>query len=148
MSQLGKFIIIFITLLTFLEFVGVPTPIGNILDNFGIQIGPTSDLIKADLENSNFWDEVFLKGSGILLVVGATGLAIIGFFARSYDTSLIVLPFIVSIGTSLTATAWGIISFVNDYNAGGWLTKIIAIVFIGLGIGFIMACIDYFRTGQ
>lgn len=147
MSALGKYVTIFITLIIFLEFVGVPTGASVALSSFGININPnTSALESGDVGNSTFYNWIFGL-SGILVVVGAAGAVIIGFFAKSYDTSLVVLPIIVSIGTLLASTSWTVISYCSGLEQV-WLTKIVTVIFSALAIGFLWACIDYFRTGN
>jgi len=146
MSQLGKFTITFIVLILVLEFAGIPTAASSVLSDFGITLNDNSDILTADLESSSFFSYIFGSNLGILLTISTVGAAIIGFFARSYDTSLVVLPLIVFLGGLLAGTSWSVISYVNLIGAS-WLTKIVSIIFIGLGVGFIWACVDNFRTG-
>ena len=146
MSALGKFTIVILTTILFLELIGVPTGGGLVLNSFGVNITQTEYSVEsADVSNSWFYNKIFGASVGILLVVGAAGAVIIGFFAKSYDTSLVILPLILGIGGLLASTSWTIISYANGLHAL-WLTKIVTVVFIALGIGFLWACVDYFHT--
>ena len=141
--KLGTFVVMFLVMVMFLEFVGVPTGASTILGTFGININSNNELTDIDSGNSTFWDWIFGAGAGILLIISAGGAVIIGLFAKSYDTSLVILPFIVSIGTLLSSTMFTIIKYMNGYGQA-WATNIVAMVLVGVGIAFIMSCVDYF----
>lgn len=142
--KLGGFIILLLSLIMFLEFVGVPTGASSILGSFGLEINPvTAELNSADIESSNFFDWIFGDGSGILLIATTGGALIIGLYAKSYDTSLIILPLVVSVGTLLSSTIWIIIKYVQGISPA-WVTGIVAFIMVGIGIGFIMSCVNYF----
>ena len=141
--KLGTFVVMFLCMIMFLEFVGVPTGASTILGTFGININSSSELIQIDTDNSTFWDWIFGAGAGILLVISAGGAIIIGLFAKSYDTSLVILPFIISIGTLLSSTMFTVIKYMDSFGQA-WATNIIALVLVGVGIAFIMSCVDYF----
>jgi predicted outer membrane lipoprotein len=142
--KLGSYIILILSMVMFLEFVGVPTGASVIFSTFGIEINPiTLELISADVESSNFFSWIFGAGSGILLIASTAGAVIVGLFAKSYDTSLVILPLIVSIGT-LLASIFGItIKYVQSISPP-WATAIVMILLFGIGIGLIMSCVDYF----
>jgi hypothetical protein len=142
--KFGKFVVLFVTMILFLEFVAIPTGASVILSSFGIDINENYDLESADIGNSTFFNWVF-GNAGILITIGAVGAVIIGLFAKSYDTSLIILPLIVTIGGLFASTSWAVISYCMGLGIG-WLTKIVSVVFIGLGIAFLMSCIDYFAN--
>ncbi len=144
--KLGGFIIMLVCMVMFLEFLAVPTGAGVILSSFGVEINPnTSKLDTADLESSTLWNKIFLENAGILFLVGAAGLALIGFFGRGYDTSLVILPIVLFVGTLMTSIFWTTIKYMQGtMNAPSWATNTITMIMIGLGIGFIMACVDYF----
>ena len=144
--KLGTFVVMFLVMVMFLEFVGVPTGASTILGSFGININPNNELTDIDGANSTFWNWIFGAGAGVLLIISAGGAVIIGFFAKSYDPSLVILPLIVSIGTLFSSTAFTIIKYMNSYGQA-WATNIVALIMIGVGIAFLMSCVDYF-TGR
>lgn len=127
-----------------LEFLGIPTGLSTTLDNFGISINPnTSQLITADLENSGFFSKIF-GNTGILIILLGGGAIIVGLFAKSYDTSLIILPLVVMLGTLFASTFWSVIKYTQSFGQD-WMTALIATIFIPLGIGFLLACVEFFR---
>jgi len=142
--KLGAFIVMFLCMVMFLEFVGVPTGASTILGTFGIDINSNNGVVNSmDGENSTFWDWIFGAGAGVLLVISATGAVIIGLFAKSYDTSLIILPLVISVGSLLASTMWTIIKYMDSFGQS-WATNIVSLVLVGVAIAFIMSCVDYF----
>jgi len=144
MSNIARFTTMFVVMVIFLELVGIPTVASSVLGTFGISIND-GEIENADIANSEIYSWIF-GAAGILAVIAGGGAVIIGLFAKSYDTSLVILPLIISIGGALASTAWTVILYASSQNAP-WLTKIVAIVFVGLGIGFLWSCVDYFRSG-
>jgi len=142
--KLWNYIILLVTMMIFLEFVGIPTGLSATLENFGISINPaTANLITADLESSNFFDRIF-GNTGVLIILLGGGAIIVGLFAKSYDTSLVILPLIVLIGTLFASTFWTIIKYTQALGQS-WMTALIATIFVPLGIGFIWSCVEFFR---
>jgi len=145
--KLGSFVVMFLCMVMFLEFVGIPTGASTILGSFGIDINSnTGELISADGEQSDFWGWIFGDVAGILVVLGLGGVIVIGIFGKSIDPVYIMLPFLVSIGTLLSSTVWTIIKYMSDFQQA-WATNIVALIMAGIGIAFIMSCVDYF-TGR
>lgn len=146
MSQIGKFTIVFISLIFIMEFFGIQTGLGAALEQVGVNLSPTTGAaLSVDLENSQLYGNIFLTG-GILASIAA-GVVIVGLFTRTYDTSLVVLPLIVFVAGLFISTTGAVISQVATLGSS-WLTKLIGIIFVALGLGFIWSCVDYFRTGQ
>jgi hypothetical protein len=142
--KLGTFTVLFVCMIMFLEFVGIPTGASLMLGTFGIDINHnTGELISADGEQSTFWGWIFGAGAGILVILSLGGAVIVGLFSKSFDTSLIILPLVISLGTTLSSTAWTIIKYMNTFGSS-WATNIVAIIMAGLGVAFIMSCVDYF----
>ncbi len=131
-------------MIMFLSLLGLPTGLTPILDGLGIVIDPvTAELQTADLENSNLWSKIFGSGVGILVLLGGAAVVSIGLFARGYDPSLVLLPFIIFVGGLYISTFWGIISYVATFNQS-WITAIIGLIFTALAVGFAVSCVDYF----
>ena len=145
--KLGTFVSMFVIMMIFLEFVGIPTGLSVVLENFGVTINPTThELVNADISNSVFYGWVFAS-SGILILLSVGGAIIVGLFAKSYDPSLVVLPLIISIGTLFISTFVSIISYVQAETTETWIIKLVATIFVGLGVSFVWSCVDYF-TGR
>jgi len=141
--KLGGWMVMIVSMIIFLEFTGIPTGLSVILNSFGITINSASgELINAGIDNSFFWDEIF-GASGILILLATGGAVIVGLFAKSYDTSLIILPLIVVIGGTFIMTFGTIILYVKALGIQ-WMTMLVTTIFGALGVGFIMSCVDYF----
>ena len=136
--KLGSYVIMFVSLLAFLEFIGIPTTFSQVLSFFNIEI-VNAQLVSADIGNAPFW----LATLTALTAVSALGAVIVGLFVRTYDTSLVILPLIIAVGGTMISTSWGIILIAGNTQEG-WLIKLVATIFIALGIGFIWSCVDYF----
>lgn len=138
--KLGNWMVMIVAMIIFLEFMGIPTGLGVILNSFGITIN--SGVVNAGLDNSSFWGEIF-GASGIFILLAAGGAIIVGLFAKSYDTSLIILPLIIIIGGLFIVTFGTIILYIQALNVQ-WMTMLVTTIFGALGVGFIMSCVDYF----
>ena len=144
--KLGSWLVMLTVMIMFLTLIGLPTGLDATLDKIGININPTtSEIVSADIESSTLWDRIFGSGIGILVILGAGAVVAIGLFARSYDTSLVILPFIVFVAGMYISTFWGIIDFVSKLNQA-WMTSIVGLIFTGLAVGFVMSCVDYFAN--
>ncbi|HDK42076.1 MAG TPA: hypothetical protein ENG87_01750 [Candidatus Pacearchaeota archaeon] len=143
--KLGAWLVMLTVMIMFITTMGINTGLNPILTKLGVTINSdTSQLQTADLESSTFWDKLFNSNTGFLIVLaGGAVIVTIGLFARGYDTSLILLPFVIFVSGLYIKTFWSLISFTLDFNQW-WLTSIVGIIFTGLGVGFIMANVDYF----
>ena len=142
--RLGAWLVMLTAMILFLTFVGIPTGLSPVLDTIGIEVNQTSlDVVSADIESSTFWDWLFDNSTGILVLLSLGGAVVIGLFAKSYDTSLIILPFIILVAGQFIVTFWAIIKLVITYEQW-WMTSIITLIFGALAVGFIMSCVDYF----
>ena len=142
--KLGSWLVMLTALIMFLSLLGLPAGLDGILDTVGININQTtSEIESVDMEGSSFWSELFNGTSGILILLGGAAIVTIGLFARGYDPSLIILPFIVTVAGLYISTFWGIIKLVIDLNQA-WMTSIVGLIFGSLAVGFVMACVDYF----
>ncbi len=144
--KLGGWLVMLTAFVTILTIIGIPTGLNPILQKIGINISPASQLISTNLENSTFWNKLFSSGTGILVtLIAAGGAVIVGFFARGYDTSLVILPFVVFVAELYITAFSSIIKYVSAFGQW-WLTSIMVVIFGSLGIGFIMANVDYFAN--
>ena len=142
--KLGNWVVMLLTMIVVLEFMGIPTGLSSTLEYFGVSINPmTSELINADLGGSSFWSKIFGENLGILIILLGGGAIIVGLFAKSYDTSLIILPLVVTTATLFIGTFWSIIKYVQILNQD-WMTALISTIFIALGVGFLWSAVDYY----
>jgi len=56
---------------------------------------------------------------------------------------LVLLPFVLVVAGLFISTFWSMIVYTKGFNQG-WITSIVAILFSGMAVGFLMACLDYF----
>ncbi len=142
--RLQGWLIMLTAMIMFLSLLGLPVGLDPILEAVGVNIDSSNaQLVSADIESSNFWAKLFGGTSGILIILGAGAVVTIGLLARGYDPSLIIIPFIVLVGTLYIGTFWAIIKYVMAFNQA-WMTSIVGIIFASLAVGFGVACVSYF----
>ncbi len=142
--KVWNYVIMFISMMVFLEFVGLPTGLSGTLNYFGIQMNSeTSQLITADLESSQLYDFIF-GSTGLLILLLTAGVVIVGFFTKSFNPELILLPFITTVLIKFIGTSWAIIKYAQT-TGQQWLIAIIATIFIPLGVGYIIATVEWFK---
>lgn len=142
--KLPEFCVVIIVMIIFLGFMGLPIGLNGMIRNYGVSINETTgELINADVENSSYFLDIFGGVNGILIILAGAGAVIVGLFARGYDTSLIILPLVITTATLFAGTSWTIISYVSKLNQV-WATNVITILFIGIGVAFIWSCVSYF----
>ncbi len=142
--KLGGFVMMLTGMMLVLTFVGFPTAFTSTLDTLGFNINPeTAEFVGMDVEGGGFFQKVFGSSGGVLILLGGAAIVTIGLFARGYDPSLIILPFIVFIASLFIGTFGIIIKYMAGLNQG-WLTAIIVIIFGALSVKFIMSLVDYF----
>lgn len=136
--KLGGWIVMITTMLMILTILGIDTGFQTVLSYAGITIDNGN--INSDIDNSSFNTLIFLALAGL----GGSAI-LVGLYGKGYDVSLILAPIIVAIGSVFAGSFISIISYVNGIaGIAWWMTTIVSIIFIGLGIGFFMACLDYF----
>lgn len=139
--KIGEFCVVIITMIIFLEFMGIPTGLDMITDSYGFIMGD-GQLTSADMESSSFFNDIFGL-TGALIVLAGAGAVIVGFFAKGYDVSLVILPIIIATATLFAGTFWTITSHVQELEQV-WATNLVTIIMGGIGVAFIWSCVDYF----
>ena len=130
--KLGGWVIMLTTMIIVLTLVGVDTGLSSILDFLGISS------TGVDFGNSTF-SIALLVALGVI----GTGGIIVGFFAKSYDPTLIITPFLITIAGFYIKTFVSIVSLVNSYSQT-WMTYIAVVLFGALAVGFGMSVMNYF----
>ena len=136
--KLGEWTVFLLVMIVFLEMMGVTTGLGVILSTFGVGV-EDGTVTGGDLEGTQLWAWIL----GALAVVSVGGAIAIGFFARSYDTSLVIAPLIVSVLLLFGSTFFSIMS-IPEIAGTIWIRNIIGILFIGMGGAFVWSGVDYF----
>jgi len=142
--KIWNYIVFFTAMILFLEFVGVPTGLSATMDYFGVEFNPTtSELITADVLNSNFY--AFLFGAGGLLIALGLGAAIVvGLITRQFDMNLALIPLSTTVLVLFASTGWTIVRYVQSLGQG-WLTALIATIFVPLSIAYLFAIVEFIR---
>ena len=141
--KLGEFCVVLLVMITFLQFIGLPTGLDDITRSYGFIIG-NGQLTSADMENSSFFDDIFGLTGALIVIVG-TGVIIVGLFARGYDTSLVILPLVITTGTLFARTFWTIIAHVKGLEQA-WATNTVTLIMGGIGVAFMWSAIGYFAN--
>ena len=142
--KLPEFCVVIIVMIVFLGFMGFPVGLSGITGNYGVTINEsTGELIDADMESSSYFLDIFGGTIGIFILLAGAGAVIVGLFAKGYDTSLIILPLIITTGTLFAGTSWTIIKYVSELNQV-WATNVVTLLFVGVGVAFIWSCVSYF----
>lgn len=142
--KLGGWLVMLTVMILFCTFMGFNLKLDTILDKVGINVDQdTSKLESADIESSSFWSKIFSSTGILIIVVGS--MVVIGFFAKGYDPSLVVLPLVIFVAGMYITTFWGVILFISEYEQW-WMTSLVSLIFSALAIGFTMSCVDYFAN--
>jgi hypothetical protein len=142
--KVWNYVVITITMLIFLEFMGVQTTANSLLDLVGIDINSENGtLTSGDVTNSAFFTNAFGIGVGILVVIASAGGIIDGLFGKQFDTRLVILPFITGTLALFMTSGWNIVQYA--YSTGdSWLGAIIATIFLPLSVGYALALVEFF----
>lgn len=147
--KVGVYIVIMITMILFLEFSGFHTPAGAMLNStLGYSINnQTSVLETGDIKQSIFYNDIFLKGSGLLMIVATAGAVIVGLYSKSFDWKLVLVAFMTEVVILFAATGWIIVQY-SRTTGQDWLVAVIATIFLPITGGFIWAIINWFGSGE
>jgi len=141
--KFSEWVVVLLVMAIFLSLVGIPTGITSVMNDYGVNITTAGGIQTADMGNSGFFNYLFGTGTGILIVLIGSGAVIIGLFAKSYDTSLVILPIILTTATSFIAIFWSTIKYIMQFEQI-WMTSTIGLLFVGIGAAFIWSAVDYF----
>jgi len=135
--KLGEWTIILLGMTIFLELMGVTTGL-SVLAKFGSSIA-NGTLTTTSLEGTSFW----IVALAILATVSAGGAVVIGLFAKSYDTSLVIVPLITAV-LLIFGSAFFSIMTIPEIVEEVWIRNIVGIIFTLMGVAFVWSAIDYF----
>lgn len=147
--KLGAWLVMLTVMMFFLALVGINiTGLSPILQDMGLTINITSDATSSssvadfNVKTSSFWNFLFNTTTGVLIILAGTAV-IVGMFARGYDTSLVLLPIIMFVGTLYVSTFWSVIQYVQGFNLL-WMSAVTVLIMGGLLVGFFWSLFDYF----
>lgn len=136
MAKVWNYIIITTGLVLLFQLAGIPTGAQTLLNFVGL--GTSS----AELNTSSFWDAIF-GPTGILIAAVVVGI-FVGFLTRGHPENFIIYPLI---GGSLALYLSSLQSIINYTvsNAPVWVSTIVLIVLGTLGVGYLLALVEFFR---
>jgi len=147
--KLGAWLVMLTVMMFFLALVGIDVVgLSPILQDMGLTINITSDATSSssvanfNVKTSPFWKFLFNTTTGVLIILAGTAV-IVGMFARGYDTSLVLLPIIIFVGTLYISTFWSVIQYVQGFNLL-WMSAVTVLIMGGLLVGFFWSLFDYF----
>jgi len=143
--KLGGWVVMLVAMVLFLTLVGIPTTLNNVLEGVGMNITATggTPTVVGDVESSDIWDWIFgLEGFVATFVLGSV--ITLGLYLYTKDKAIILVPLIASTANLFAGTFWGLIMYVKDFNQT-WMTYMVLLIFGSLSVGFLWACVDYFK---
>ncbi len=139
MGRVFTYVVFMTTLMIVLELIGLGLAGSEMAQRLGFTPGDEGTVSTGlDLKTTGLWTIVF----GTILALSLGGI-VIGFFARSQTENFIVLPFITGTAIIFIDVAAGILKQVQQYPP--FLAGTILVVYLGLGIGFIVTMVEWFR---
>lgn len=141
--KVWNYLIIFLAMMLFLEFIGIHTTLNGMLNIVGVDISPIdSSVNSADIKQSDFWSNLFGVGTGVLMLVVTVGGIIAGLFGKAFDTKLLVLPFITGTMLLFAGTGWIIIQQAM-LTGEQWIIALIVTIWIPVIAGFIYSLMEF-----
>lgn len=141
--KFGAWCVMITVMIMFCGMLGVNTALVPLLKDVGLYFGDDGDFQKADFQSSYMWSLLFGSVTGLLTTLAITGAVTVGLYLTSKDNAVLILPFLVWIGTLFVGSFWSMIIYVDALNQW-WMTSLAVLIFGGLGIGFIFSALDYF----
>lgn len=141
--KLWNYMAIMLGMMIFLYFVGL-NPSGTVeqvLNNTGINV--TAGYSTIDVANSDWGDKIFNPLTGLIIGLGSA--IFIGFFTKSFDWKIVMIPFFTSFIGAFLGFGWSLINLVNTIGEGEvWLVSIIVTVFGTLSAMFVFSIVEWF----
>ena|SRR3990167_7648378 len=140
--KLWNYVFLSVTIAIVLEMAGIPTGLSGIFDLIGFSFeGGASEMTDAQI-----WTSI-LGSAGILIaLVGTVGFVIAGLITRAIPENYILLPFLTGTLVMFIQTFTAVINYAKSPEiGGGWVYAVIAIIFVPIAIGFIVASAEFFR---
>lgn len=140
-------------MMLFLQFAGFPTgldPLFNFM-GLGFNSNPQLGLNNTNITISSFWDYVFnpikdaFSGWGLLWGLGVSSAIIAGLTYSGRLDIAIFAGFASAVLFAFIPTLFFSVRYALDNNFPVWAISFLAIIFIPLTIGFILALVEYIR---
>ncbi|MFP4457168.1 MAG: hypothetical protein ACLFPS_05855 [Clostridia bacterium] len=142
--KVWNYMAIMLTMMVFLYFLGFsPAGVSDTLEDTGIKVNSTTgQLIEGNTANSAWYNKLF-SSNGLLLLVGAGGALIVGFFTRQFEWKILLIPFFTLFVGNFVSFGWSLVNLAQS-TGETWLVGIVATVFLPLTAMFLFSVVEWF----
>lgn len=147
--KVWNYMMIMLTLMIFLSFVGVPlTGSDAILSSVGVSINSTTgELVSGDVASSEWYEKLFNPTTGLILLVGVGTAIVVGFLTKNFDWKLVLVGFFTSFTVQFVSMGWKIVQLAQS-TGENWLVGIIATIFLPLTAMFVFSIVEWFGGAE
>lgn len=136
-----------ITIMVFMQFAGFPTGLDSVFDFMGVDFAEDNSITGFQVTISNLWEYIFNLNFGLLATIGgfgvAAGLVVVGrpdIAINAGIASAVLFLFLPSIAFPIV--------YALENNFAIWTTALLAMIFIPLTVGYLIALFKYISTGN
>ena len=132
-----------LTMMIFLTFLGFnPAGSGDVLNDIGLNISNSGEVIEADVVNSGWYSLLFNATNGILLLAGLGTAFFVGFFTKTFDFKLVLIGFFTAFVVKFLMFGKALITLAQTGDT--WLVGIVVTIFVPLSAMFIFSMVEWF----
>jgi len=146
MSKTRSYVIISVTIMLFLTFLGFQTGLTPLFNLINFNVDNSSGMIdnmSVDVATSNLSNFIFNTDTGILMAV--VGIIVIGFLARGSSENILTITFISGVLVLFAQTFYYVLSAASDGTYPVWLTAVLFTVFLPITIGLFVSLVEWFK---
>ena len=143
--KVWSYMSIMLTMMVFLFFLGYsPSGVDTTLEDAGIIINETTgELIKGDISDSDWADDLFNLTDGLLVLAGLGAALIVGLYTRTFEWKIVLLGFFTVFVKKFLSFGWAIVQLAQS-TGEGWLVAIVATIFLPLTAMFVFSIVEWF----
>ncbi len=136
-----------VIIMLFMQFAGFPTGLNSVLDFIGLDFATNNSVAGFNITISNFWEFIFNATTGVFASVAFTGVAI-GLLATGRADIAIFAAIVTSILVLFIPTIAFAVIYAIESGFSPWVTALLAMIFIPLTVGYVIALFKYIGGGQ
>ncbi len=133
--KVWNYIFISTFLALILEFSGIQTGYNGVLNLVGLG----ADTIT--VTNSSFYNAIFVTGILVTLIAGVS----IGVLTKSNPENWVILPLITGTLIVFVQTFYSVMQYTLNSNIEPWVRYVVLLVLGPFTVGYILACVEFFR---
>lgn len=146
--NIWSYTFIAISMMLFLQFAGFPTGMESVLGYFNIEFNETNNALEGfDLSTAGFWDYIFDDTTGLLATLAAAGITI-GLFASGRADIAIYAGIASAVLFMFVPTIAFVLVYALEANFSAWVTALLAMIFIPLTTGYLVALFKFIGSGN